>query len=684
MRRLLQLGLVTLISPAVSALEAGDGSSTQESKRVLENDFPALIAFRGEMHGPNHRSYEHWSRDLEGTSVVIRKFWNEELKIHQESIGWAQRYLAEHPETMFLWHLNGEARAVRGEPEPQERYFPGHWALHTGSFSTAPATKVDSEIPVEDISRFSMKGYIDRRKHVWHAPDLVIVERLPDGGMNWSKAEYARLNAVDRKGKTVTVERGCYGSEARDYGDNTLYIAPIVGGVWGGRVLWFYNHASTCPRDENGKQASDHFVDEIAAQFDPESGSLNGFSGVAFDVTYWIARWPSMDVDADGVTDDGYIDGRNVWREGMIAWARKLRKRMGPEFVVVGDGGSPKHQRAVGLFSGMEAEGFPYHHDAFRGYSTPINHFNYWSAMGEVPYPFNFAALKYKSDFDIPKKSQYARLGLGTLSCLGIHATRVLDDEDEQPLDEFVAGHRALPHWLGQPKGPAIQLAETLPDLLSGVIADHLTVENGTVNANSDGSWTLKGSTDDPRTPIILKLQGLPRPPGDVVLSLEARSRAPLAPSLKGTAIPRTMEVTVDELPAYEDSQRKNGFYNDLGGVFGTQEFVPQTFYFRDLGAVDSKDLMMEIRFEGQGELALRNLRLHSGSQLLARDFEHGVILVNPSLEAKVFDLAELFPGYPGSYSRIDGRRPENDGSRIRDPGNLMVPPLDALFLEKK
>ncbi|WPJ97088.1 hypothetical protein SH580_05130 [Coraliomargarita algicola] len=661
-----------------------------EAKRVFQEGFPALIAFRGEMHRPSHRSYEAWSQSLEDYTVVIRKFWNEELDVHPDSPAWAQRYLAAHPETLFLWHLNGEARAAREHPEVQARYFPGHWALHTGSAVDGSVERGSSVLKVEHVDRFSMKGYIDRREREWHAPDLVLVERFPDGRLNWKKTEYARLTSVDLTTGTIEVDRGLYGSEVQDY--NGLYVAPIVGGVWGGQILWFYNHASTCPRDANGQQASDLFVDEIVSKFDPKTGDLKGFGGVAFDVTYWVARWPDMDVNVDGVTDlDGYVDGRNVWREGMVAWAERLRARMGPEFIIVGDGGSDKHQRAVGVFSGMEAEGFPYHHDAFRGYSTPINHFDYWTAFGKVPYPFNFSALKFKSDFDLENQEQYARLGLGTLSSLGVYATSVSNEESGAPLDEFVAGHRGQVHWLGQAVGPILRLEEAMPDLLDGdgvrwgePLLTKLELHGASMRQGGGDALILEGNDDDPLAPITLTLKGLKRPAGDIVLSFEVISKEPLAPSLAGSAYPRAIKVSADELPEYEDSARKNGFYNDLEGVFGTEGFIRQSFYFRDVGDVNLDTLSLKITFEYQGAVALRNLKIHQGGQLFAREFEQGVVLSNPSLHEQVFDLTSLFPDYDGAYYRISGTRKENDGSRIMHSDQVRVPALDAIFLEKR
>lgn len=670
------------------------GSARSGEPKLFSGKHPHLIAFRGEMIGPTHRSYQTWSEDLRGHSAVIRKFWDEEIDYKPETVEWARRYMKEHPEVSFLWHLNAETRVAHDKPEVLEKYFPGHWALHAGVTIDRAVPGDQTAFRVSNPKIFKEVGFVDRKSGTESPQDLVIVGRDADGGLDWSRCEYATIATVDEKDGSVTVQRGRYGSKALAYGEGGIYIAPIIGSVWAGNRLWFYNHSTTCPRDAAGKNASDVFLGEILAKLDPETGDLRGFDGIAFDIMYWIARVPGMDIDNDGVADGkGIVDGRQVWRDGMLDWLTRLRKAVGPDFLLVSDSGFDKHQRAVGLLNGMEAEGFPFHHDAFRSFSTPINHFAYWKTYGAKEREFNFAAIKYKEPKDLPKATQYARFATGAVTCLDLFATRytVRDGRELVPIDELTAGLRNEPQWLGKIAGPLWREEDFAPDLLDGegtalteTFLSKLEVEGGRHSVEDDGILRLRGTADDPHQPIRLTLPDLPRPKGDVVLRLDVRSQAPLAPELAGTPFPRMLSVRVDGLPDYPEASRGNRFFNDLGGAFGTPGFINQRFYFRDLDEAEGETITLHLTFEDQGAVDLKSLRLLAGSQVMAREFENGVVLVNPSFDPKTFDLRKLCPSFKGGYRFLKGRQAPNDGEPVSDPTAVEVPPVDALFLEKE
>ena len=65
------------------------------------------------------------------------------------------------------------------------------------------------------------------------------------------------------------------------------------------------------------------------------------------------------------------------------------------------------------------------------------------------------------------------------------------------------------------------------------------------------------------------------------------------------------------------------------------------------------------------------------------REFEHGLVLANPSDHPYEFDLAELFPGE--SFTRIQGSanqdRETNDGSPV--DGKVRLQARDGLFLAR-
>ncbi|BDS06299.1 hypothetical protein NT6N_13390 [Oceaniferula spumae] len=667
------------------------GAESLEKKVLFSGEFPQMIAFRGEMIGPIHRSYETWSKDIEGHSAVIRKFWNEEIDIKPQSVDWAQRYMKEHPDVSFIWHLNAEARVAHDKPQVLKRYFPGHWALHRGVFIKKPVPAETTEFTVSDIKVFSERGFYDRKTDTSTPQDLVIVARKRDGSLDWTKCEYASIVSVDKKGGQITVKRGNYASKALDYGDAGIYIAPIVGSVWGNNRLWFYNHSTTCPKDDNGKVASDHFVEEILAKVDPEKGDLKGFSGIAFDVMYWVARMKNMDVNNDGIADgEGIVDGKHVWRDGMIDWLTSLREKVGPEFVLVSDSSGIKHQRAVGVLNGMESEGFPFHHDAFRSFSTPLNHFSYWKKFGEKKYPFNFSAVKYKEKADLPKATQYSRFAIGASVCADIFATRYMVEDKKRftPIDELTAGVRNEPKWLGKALGPMIRVEDSAPDLFDGAaftkeFLSKVEVKDGSYTVDDKGVLRLNGNGKKSTDPIVLTIKDIPRPSGDIVVSCDVKSESSLVPEVKNFDVPRYLTAKVDGLPDYPNPIRNNSFFNNLGGTFGPLGFINQRFYFRDLGAGKGDTITLHLTFENQGGVEFKSLQLLAASQAMAREFENGVILVNPSFDTYTFDLTKLFPNYTGGYRFIKGAQSPNNGEPITDATNVRVQSMDSLFLEK-
>ena len=74
-------------------------------------------------------------------------------------------------------------------------------------------------------------------------------------------------------------------------------------------------------------------------------------------------------------------------------------------------------------------------------------------------------------------------------------------------------------------------------------------------------------------------------------------------------------------------------------------------------------------------------MRVRSATDALAREFEHGVILANPSARPYEFDLERLFP--EKALRRLEASPKQdatvNSGEDVH--GRLRVPPRDAVFL---
>jgi hypothetical protein len=78
-------------------------------------------------------------------------------------------------------------------------------------------------------------------------------------------------------------------------------------------------------------------------------------------------------------------------------------------------------------------------------------------------------------------------------------------------------------------------------------------------------------------------------------------------------------------------------------GGYVTEQACSETFHFNHIPA----DVPLELAFEFEGgePITIEELSVHAASGAVAREFEHGVVLVNPSLGRQVVDLVRLFPG---------------------------------------
>jgi len=71
----------------------------------------------------------------------------------------------------------------------------------------------------------------------------------------------------------------------------------------------------------------------------------------------------------------------------------------------------------------------------------------------------------------------------------------------------------------------------------------------------------------------------------------------------------------------------------------GVDGYTPLMFYFRNVGGADLK-IILEI--EEQGKFALRNLQVFNSHCVISREFENGLVIVNPSLESINIDLNQV------------------------------------------
>ncbi len=702
----------TALAPDVPV---GARTMTLRAKAALSGTFPQAFVFRLDYHKPSNRSYEVWSCFNEISAGVIKKYLREELpKVPPEATEWARRFAAEHPAHLMLVHLNGEARQVRDFAEVHERYFPGHWVY-------LPGTRLDEDIAedattfrVADASPFKLKGYRDPREKRWFPHDAVIVRLGPGGERLWYESEFVRLTGVDKGRKTITIERAQCFSRGRSFRRGEAWIAPLAGGVWGGKPMWFYNFSTHCPRDRAGRSAADAFADEIACLFAP-GGGLAGQDGIAFDVVHWRTRGP-WDTDNDGEADSGIVHGSNAWRRGNWEFLKGLRAKLGDGVIITADGHQPDSQRAVGVLDGIESEGPVTHIDAYRGFSRPVNIHTYWREHGRRAFDFRYIVLKMKTPADDREAFRLRRFAVGMATCLGAAVTRgTISDRHSMP--ELVGPSKRGGGWLGRPAGDMVRLASRAPDLLTGDgvrmapgFAGKLATEGCRVKLTDADELVVTGTADDPHAPSRVVLPMPKLSPGDLTVYVECRALDPLEGFEPSDAVPRMVTMTASGLPDFGEGNRLNSFHATQFGLAGTRGWSRLSFHFRRAGDAP-RPPVLTLEFEEQGRFAIRSVTMHAATAAIAREFDHGVILVNPGLAPMSFDVAALFPR-AGALRRLrvgnvsdietpflpDGARrsgalapelerrilDEYDGRHPADLSRVEVRPVDALFLRKE
>ena len=86
---------------------------------------------------------------------------------------------------------------------------------------------------------------------------------------------------------------------------------------------------------------------------------------------------------------------------------------------------------------------------------------------------------------------------------------------------------------------------------------------------------------------------------------------------------------------------------------------------------------------EGTAPVWITGVEAYSHPDTMYREFEHGLVLANPSEDPYEFDLAELVPGQ--KFRRLRGSPQQdpktNDGSPVT--GKVRLQGKDALFLVK-
>jgi hypothetical protein len=468
--------LLLLVIPA--AVRAGDPSSLP----AVSGEYPRVFFFRGsEGAASNPRvTYERWERDFSRLMGIEGKVLDEEIPGRSvRNIEFFTRMKRRNPQQLVLLHYNGNSRDPRYELDD---FFAGHFLYHNGAtiLADVPAEEGEAEIKVSDPDLFRT----EMGRYRWSNDDIGLCMLDEQGRPDWHESEQTQLVSIDRKNRTIRVRRGCYGSRPMAFPAGSYAAAHATEGPWGDKsnLLWYYNYATVCPKDKQGRTCSDIHAAVLAKKFLP-GGELEAFDGLEFDVLHHEVGGGGKlgaDCNADGQIDNGIFDGRNEYGIGVVEFCRDLRRKMGPDRLILADGFSLRNQRAFRILNGIESEGWPALNDwEIEDWSGGLNRHWYWAENGAEPI-WNYINHKFtmpgekpgqqvtpEVPFKVHRLVFAAAMFTDSAICYSF-APRSKPGELIGIWDEFWKGEEQELGWLGRPLGPAVRLAEKTPNLLKG------------------------------------------------------------------------------------------------------------------------------------------------------------------------------------------------------------------------
>ncbi len=659
------------------------------SLELLTGGYPRAFFFRqAEEAAAGRMEFAAWDRKFSGLMGIMGKALDEEIVGRSITTDFFTRFKRAHPAQAVFLHMNGNCRDPRYD---SAKFFAGHWLYYNGAIikSDVPGRPGEIVIAVSDPSRFEAGGGRKGRG----ANDDVALCRLDSAGRpDWSQVEHAELLSVDQGAKTIRVRRGLLGAEPRSFSAGRAYVAAHgveePGGSVDSRNRWLYNFSTTCPRDAAGRNCADILTHELGTLFGP-GGRLAAFDGIEFDTTYNVPhtfgkRGRGADCDADGRRDDGVVGGVNVYGSGVIEFYRQLRAVLGEHRLIMADGAfrNEEQQRATGLLNGIESEGWPNLQDkGVTDWSGGLNRQLFWRENGRAPvlsyinHKFNDPGAGTAKEKRTTVPFNITRLVFAAAVCTDSAITYLLAADGtgmrhSGVWDELVAGTRNRPGWLGQPLGPARRLAQRTPNLLGNhAVADlreRLGSDDAILAIDGDAIRVIAKKTEAKQFSVVLRGLAITGP--DLFVTLTARG-APL----KNHPPEMARLIHAELRPAGNKAASPVGFMSWLNA----RDFT-SGFYF---DGVRDKSVDVEFVFESAEPVWISQLAAHAAPDAIVREFEHGLVLANPSLRPYEFDLAALFPGR--RFRRLSATagqdRVANSGADVG--ARLTLAPKDALFL---
>jgi hypothetical protein len=413
------------------------------------------------------------------------------------------------------------------------------------------------------------------------------------------------------------------------------------------------------------------------------------WDGIFLDVYCDDVGWAESPAESIDVVRAGYPDTPSLdaaWRVAADTLASRLRRLCGPDFILVGNCGVGTKQA---WFQGWMRENFPmqggggWNRNMFR---VPGGYFDDEVSFLAPPHNFIFSWSVGTAPY-VAGNVRKARFGLGSAT-LGT-GFGVFGPADRNALtapyhawwyDEYAvdlatgrsSGSREHTGWLGVARGPWSQMiwVGTGPDAVSNPGFEDSVLEG----------WWL---SFDPSVPTTVTR--------DTTVAAVGRASAKIHVERAGTVDWYSTYATSGELSMTAGVVHSATFWARASKPrrFSVAAAVPGTTYDYRIVEVDTtwrqyqaaliprQSCTAQLHFTfgtDDGDVWLDDVHLQTGAtSLYRRDFENGIVLVNPAQEALTVPLGATYRRILGTVDPVT-----NDGSWVTE---VRVPAEDALFL---
>jgi len=449
-----------------------------------------------------------------------------------------KRVVAGHPEYFLMFYCTGHVKVpdmnsahhtpITGDITD---FHPGHWCylprlkvlqglipkqdgettikIDMTPTKLGPREGMDDEDVAGSVGGEAFSFYTSPFTKTKRGEDVCLYTLKADGTPDWDNSEQVQVTAVDEKAGTITIRRGLFGSEPREFrGEIYAAIHDQVARFQG----WLYNFSTFCPKDAQGRTAGDVWAKKYVGILSPGGVAYDhGFRAIQHDTlmeNLWGKR--GIDLNNNGV-DDPLEDtsGVNWFAVGMSQALEKLRAGLPDDVLIMPDAGN----RGYYHVNGWEVEGFPGRQDPdWRDYASVCNRLELSRKICAEPRLttvqhkiFNFTLGSDEPGVilqgtELPFSLSRVVMALSTVYGAAVtwYSLPPKDPDGTSGVyDEMRMGEARRPGWLGKPIGEPVYPGTETPDLFAGILAKPNSIEglDGTV-VRSDGGRLILSNPD--------------------------------------------------------------------------------------------------------------------------------------------------------------------------------------------